>query len=144
MTSPHADGPVVVGVDGSVPAQRALRWAVDHARARRLPLVAVHASPLLYTGVGYEVCLPDPAVLAAEADRFLHHQVDQVDASGLVVPDRAPRRRRPSQRSPRRRQPHGLAGRRRLSRPRTLSSVLLGSVSDQVAHHAASPVVVVP
>lgn len=47
MTAPATQnaggGRVVVGVDGSPAAAAALRWAVDAARRRRLPLQVVHA-----------------------------------------------------------------------------------------------------
>ena len=36
-------GSIVVGVDGSVESQRALRWAVEEARLRKAEIVAVHA-----------------------------------------------------------------------------------------------------
>lgn len=36
-------GPIVVGVDGSVDARRALDWAVAEARTRRCAVCAVHA-----------------------------------------------------------------------------------------------------
>jgi len=39
--------PIVVGCDGSVGSQAALRWAVDEAAVRRSKLLLVHASPTL-------------------------------------------------------------------------------------------------
>lgn len=136
--------PVVVGVDGSGPSQRALRWAVDHARSRQLPLIAVHAWHLPYVGADFATPWIDPTDLAAGADDFLRQQLEHVDTSGLVAPvecravaDRA-----------------GAA----LVEASSLASLVVvgsrghgqltnavfGSVSDQVAHHATSPVVVVP
>lgn len=43
MTVGAARGPVVVGVDGSGPALRAVRWAADEAARRKAPLRIVHA-----------------------------------------------------------------------------------------------------
>jgi nucleotide-binding universal stress UspA family protein len=37
------NGPIVVGVDGSEAAGKALRWALDEARLRSARVVAVHA-----------------------------------------------------------------------------------------------------
>jgi nucleotide-binding universal stress UspA family protein len=34
---------VLVGFDGSAPSERALRWAAEEARLRRLPLTVCHA-----------------------------------------------------------------------------------------------------
>ena len=67
------DGParVVVGVDGSPASLHALRWADALARARRLPLAAVHAGPAWASPY-----VPGPEPLAGEAagellDRWL-------------------------------------------------------------------------
>jgi nucleotide-binding universal stress UspA family protein len=40
---PRTRGPIVVGVDGSEPAEQALRFALDAASARGVPLDVVHA-----------------------------------------------------------------------------------------------------
>jgi len=140
----RAAGPVVVGIDGSAASHRALVWAVDHARRSRLPLVALHAWHLPVTSAGFYVPWPDPDELAAGADRFLRTQLAAVDTEGLVTPvecravsDRA---------SAALVEASSLAslvvvGSRGHGQ---LAGAVLGSVSDQVAHHATSPVVVVP
>jgi nucleotide-binding universal stress UspA family protein len=138
------DEPVVVGVDGSGPSQRALEWAVDHARARGLRLIALHAWHLPDTASGFYLPYPDPDELAAGADRFLHEQLARIDTRGLVAPVEY--------------RPVADRAAAALVEASALASVvvvgsrghgqltntILGSVSDQVSHHATSPVVVVP
>ncbi len=47
-----ADGPVVVGVDGSAGSEEVLGWAMDHASRHRLPLEVLHAYSIpVYPGV---------------------------------------------------------------------------------------------
>ena len=138
-------GRVVVGVDGSDHAARALRWAIDEALRRGAPLEVVHAWHYPYIGVevGFTATpsvleaaekvarqiLDDAAAVASDAG------VDGVErslvsgpaagalldaakgADVLVVGSRGR---------------GGFAG------------LLLGSVSQQVAHHAPCPVVIVP
>jgi nucleotide-binding universal stress UspA family protein len=139
----RAGEPVIVGVDGSPPSQRAFAWAVDHARRQRLPVVAVYAWYLPPIGYGMYAPCPDPAEFAADAQRFLEHQVSKIDTTGLtsVVECRA------------------VAGHPTevLLEAGALASTVvvgsrgrgevvnlaLGSVSDQLTHHANCPVVVV-
>lgn len=46
------DGPVVVGVDGSVESEETVGWAFDHASRHRLPLEVLHAYTIpVYPGV---------------------------------------------------------------------------------------------
>jgi nucleotide-binding universal stress UspA family protein len=137
-------GPVVVGIDGSGPSQRALRWAVDHARTRQLPLIAIHAWDLPYTATGFYLPGPDPAELTVDAQRFLRDQVARVDTTGLVEPVEC--------RAIGDRPSTALLDASSLASLVVVGSrghgqitgALLGSVSDQVAHHATSPVVVIP
>ena len=117
---------------------------VDHARRQGVPLIAVHAWHLPYTASGFYVSWPDPTELAEGADRFLRQQLEHVDTTGLVTPvecravaDRA---------SAALVEASSLAsvvvvGSRGHGQ---LTNAVIGSVSDQVAHHATSPVVVVP
>ena len=137
---------IVVGVDGSETAVRAARWAAWEARRRGavLDLVAAWSVPMSSYGFGYAAVSDDlmkgqmkvaedhlvAAVDAvrsewAEADvetRTVEGQAAEVlidesrDADLLVVGSR------------------GLGGFREL---------LLGSVGQQCAHHAACPVVIV-
>jgi nucleotide-binding universal stress UspA family protein len=141
---------VVVGVDGSAGSREALQWGIVEARLREVPLRAIHAwtyaQPLIPSLIGYAYSAEyvdstnDERQHAAE--RLLEHvtatlaktheiEIERVTAEGpaarvlidsvgeddlLVVGSRG----------------HG-----------GFSSLLLGSVSQQCAHHAPCPVVIV-
>jgi nucleotide-binding universal stress UspA family protein len=144
---------IVVGVDGSDGAARALRWAVQEARLRRGDLHVIHAwsVPLVLSIPSEETFgIPPPATsmeevrtaLAKEADNVLAASLEGIDAGELpltaeVIEGRAA---------------HVLTeaaagadllvvGSRGLG---GFTGLLLGSVSQQCAHHARSPLVVVP
>jgi nucleotide-binding universal stress UspA family protein len=148
---PDRGGTIVVGVDGSDPSRKAVHWALSEAAMRGGKLVAVHAwsyypslpsdslDPMLMT--------PDfNETLGRDADRFVQHEVERLrtdagaehveiearavegpaasvlvevakDADLLVLGTRG----------------HG-----------GFSGLLLGSVSQQVSHHAPCPLVLVP
>ena len=137
---------VVVGVDGSEPSARALRWAAEEAASRDGELEVVHVweRPQVYGSMGIGAYPVDPQPSQDEARKVLdraladaramvptvtvHGRLEEggpgavlVDASHhadlLVVGSR------------------GLGG---------LRSLLLGSVSRQAAHEGACPVVIVP
>jgi nucleotide-binding universal stress UspA family protein len=137
---------VVVGVDGSDHARRALEWAIEEARAHGHRLEVVHATVDPHTIVPYTMeemgMRFDVSKARTAAERLIADlladvgvpdglEVDAVveqgpaanvlvrrsqDATVLVVGTRG----------------HGA-----------MSEVLLGSVSHQVVHHAQCPVVVV-
>ena len=137
---------IVVGVDNSAGARRALEWALDEAVLRDATVVAVHAWQLPYvvsTPLGV-VSVPVDEDATAEAEAELAAVIDAVaathpettverqvvlgspaaalieegaDAALIVVGSRGR---------------GGFAG------------LLLGSVSHQLAHHAPCPVVIVP
>ena len=133
-------GVVVVGVDGSDGARRALQWAAEEARLRGARLRAVHVwSYLDQAGEAF-----DPTYGEDDARQFLDEVVAGLgdDAGGLDIERMAvcdlPAR--------------GLldsagdadllvVGARGMGGFRGL---LLGSVSQQVAQHAPCPVVIVP
>jgi len=137
-------GPIVVGVDGSDASARALAWALDEARARK---VAVRALPA-WDGGALAVStysggmVADPTVLEQAAKEVLARAVDDADTSGVTV-----------QRHLAGGSPAGaildsakdaalvVVGSRGMS---GLKSALLGSVSRQVVHHAGCAVVVIP
>ena len=136
--------PVVVGFDGSPESEVALRFAADEARMRGAPLRIVHAWEPSASGYLGEAFAPTPdAFVEAErrADVVLRAALEELrgetvevealaeeggpagvlleqaaDAALLVVGSR------------------GLGGAKRL---------LLGSVSQHLAHHATCPLVIV-
>ena len=138
---------IVVGVDGSESSQRALGWAVDEARFRRCTVEAVHVWQLpVLMGTPFGTVPIDVDAEGAAAQTQLDAIVDAVDAKGLDAPIE-------------RTFTTGVPARRLLEiaaeRDADLvvvgsrghggfTGLLLGSVSQQVTHHAHCPVVVVP
>jgi nucleotide-binding universal stress UspA family protein len=135
---------VLVGVDGSEHSREALRWADEEARLSGAPLVVVHAWAPAFEAMPGLVPLPEPVgSLEAEVETFVDAAVADVlgesrattverrivgvpAALGLV--DAA---------SPGDLLVVGSRGRG------GFTGLLLGSVGQQVAHHAPCPVVVV-
>lgn len=136
---------IVVGIDGSPGAARALEWAAREARLRHATLEVVHAWHTPYfTGFPYT-----PVVFAAEAfeevaEATLGTAVESIDERDLTGPLESVL-------------VNGGAAEAILeaakgadmvvvgSRGRGgFTGLLLGSVSQQVVHHAPCPVVVVP
>jgi len=133
---------IVVGVDGSETAQAALRWAVDEARRRDANVEAVFAwhQPFV-TGYAY-MGETDLGNFEEEAQQILDTAVDALDATGihierkLVTGGAAPALVDEAK---------GAALVVVGSRGRGgFAGLLLGSVSQQVAHHAPCPVVIIP
>ncbi|HUK72082.1 MAG TPA: universal stress protein [Streptosporangiaceae bacterium] len=136
-------GPILAAVDGSQPSLHALDWAADEAALRRAPLQIVHVAltwsyqaPATPGGAG---AAPDDAglrVLDAAAQRAASRYPDiGIETQLLVGPAAATLL--PAAASARlvvlgRRGAAGFAGQ------------LLGSISYQVAAHAACPVAVIP
>jgi nucleotide-binding universal stress UspA family protein len=136
---------IIVGVDGSAGSRRALQWAADEAAQRGATLVVVHAwhfppgafAPYVPAATTTGVLMEEAAEkLVAEAEASIampagitvHHVVvegtaatqllrEAAGADLLVVGSR------------------GRGG---------FTGLLLGSVSQQCAHHAPCPVVIVP
>jgi nucleotide-binding universal stress UspA family protein len=143
----HPDGPplIVVGVDDSEPARRALQWALGAARVHQANVNVVHAWTLPYV-------TPDP-LFATELDyhRFSNHAhrtveaaIESVDATGLPgVVTRTVRNGSAADEILKAAATADLVvvGSRRASGLRRLG---LGSVSHHVTHDATCPVVVVP
>lgn len=155
-SQPEGRGLVVVGVDGSLGAHEALRWAAAEARLRRARLRVVHAWTFGYPGAGgggygypyiggWADTLPGAGLndLREAAEELLDHVITDAgaetdgleiepwlvegsavdvlvhavtDSDLLVVGSRG----------------HG-----------GFAGLLLGSVSQQCAHHAPCPVVIV-
>lgn len=137
-------GRIVVGVDGSVAARRALRWAVREAKLGDDAVVAVMTWHEPYMSGTWAVPMPyDPEALEASHRRRLDEAVDSVDTAGLA---------HPVERLLVRGTAAGtlleLAGDASLlvvgSRGHGgLIGLVLGSVSHQVLQHSPCPVVVV-
>ena len=135
---------ILVGVDGSSAARRALAWALDEARARNAPVRAVTAwntAPMAAFAGGV---ILDIATFEDSARDILTNALLEADTSGLTKPiepvlvtggaagailDEAKEATLIVVGA------RGLGG---------LKSLLLGSVSHQVAHHAPCPVVIIP
>lgn len=142
----NKQGTIVVGIDGSQPSTRALRWAVEHAAAEHRPLTLVHTISAV-TPAFIDAAIVD----AREAQQALnaagrkvldaaHEEVDRL-APGLDVIDVL------ELEDPRTlllKMSEGatmvVVGSRGLGQVRSL---LLGSVSVALVRHAHCPVVVV-
>jgi nucleotide-binding universal stress UspA family protein len=133
-------GVVVVGVDGSEGARRALRWAAEEARLRGVALRVVHVwSYLDQAGEAF-----DPTYGEDDARRLLDEalagagtELGGLDVERRTVCDLASRGLLESAAD-------GdllVVGARGMGGFRGL---MLGSVSQQVAQHAPCPVVIVP
>lgn len=134
---------IVVGVDASEHAQRALRWARDEARAHGATLEVVHAYPAVELALLPAIAaIPSDEELEDAAHQVLDELIDEVgDFEGVPVVRTA-----------------GMGGAAGVlcrqaedadllvvgSRGRGgFKELLLGSVSHQVATHAPCPVVIV-
>jgi nucleotide-binding universal stress UspA family protein len=137
---------VVVGVDGSEGSHRAIRWAADEAvvRGDELALVHVWEPPQAYAPMGLGAYPVDPEPIRQAADDILQGLVAEARelAPDLVVRGQLV---------------EGAPAEALLEAARTADllvvgsrglggfrSLLLGSVSQQVTHHAPCPVVIVP
>src|SRR5688572_17187715 len=77
---------IVVGVDGSEGAARALRWAVEEAALRGAKVQAVQAWHIPYLDLGAYVPTLDPAVFEEGARKVLDEAVEAVDSSAMAAP----------------------------------------------------------
>jgi len=136
---------IVVGVDGSEHAARALAFALQEARARQAQLEVVHAWTPTIGGYPYgAVAAFDPAELEEAAKAELESVMAGIDATGLAVAPVA-MLRCGSAASVLIEASDGAALVVVGSRGRGgFAGLLLGSVSQQVVHHARCPVAVVP
>ena len=154
-TADHATtAEIVVGIDGSEPAQRALRWALAEAELRAsssgAPSVGASSVRAVYCweepvllGGDLMMALPDPALLEQDAEEALSGWLAAAEVPEGVTLTGATQRGNPG---------HGLldaigdaglvvVGSRGLG---GFKGLLLGSVARRVTHLAPCPVVVIP
>ena len=136
---------IVVGIDASDTARRALRWALEEGRLRQAAVEVVHTWHAPYAGVdSYNIPAFDPETYEKAAKQVLDSAVDAEDTSGLPVPVErivAPGGAANAILEVAKGADLVVVGSRGLG---GFTGLLLGSVSHQVTHHAACPVVVVP
>ena len=139
----HDRGRIVVGIDGSELSSSALRWAIEEARPHGATVEAVHAWHVPYAVASMAAAM-QPALFEDSARELLDRSVEA--ASGDVTDVRIERvlvsgSAADAILNAAERADAVVVGSRGVGGFRGL---LLGSVSHQVAHHAACPVVVVP
>jgi nucleotide-binding universal stress UspA family protein len=150
-------GIVVVGVDGSAGAQEALRWAAAEARLRQTRLRVVHASTSGFfsaggAGYGYPYIGGSadtlPGIGFAELREAAEGLVERVIAEAGIEADDLEIERQVLEGGPVEVLIHAVGEGDLLvvgSRGHGgFAGLLLGSVSQQCAHHAPCPVVIVP
>jgi nucleotide-binding universal stress UspA family protein len=135
-------GPIVVGVDGSAHAERALEWAAGLAAELGVEVVAVHALGLLSHLQGRQEPAQDhrrdvQALLAGDWTSVLRrpgvdHHVEVADGNPVTALSATAATHGASMLVVGSRGSGGFPG------------LQLGSTSHQLAQHAAVPVVIVP
>jgi nucleotide-binding universal stress UspA family protein len=138
---------IIVGTDGSHDAHRALEWAMQEAAARYAPLTVVTVNEVPSGWTGNPMILPwdQPALEKArqaveEAVAKAATQLGESQPASVTV-----------------RALNGFAAKELIEASRDadllvvgsrggggFARLLLGSISDQMVHHAHCPVVVVP
>lgn len=148
-------GAIIVGIDGSDGSRRALQWAVEEARLRRCPVEAIYiydhtpAWALYGYAEGSAAALAEAAgaddedaIAQDRAHNLAKRLVDELgDTGGVAIAPIAIPSRRPAVSLVERSEDAQMlvVG----SRGRGgFSGLLLGSVSQQVAHHSQCPVVI--
>ena len=134
---------IVVGVDGSETARDALQWAVDEARQRNATVEAIYVWHQPFATGFAEMGELDIEQFARDAQQILDAVVDSVDAAGIAPVER--KLVTGGAASALVAEAKGAALLVVGSRGRGgFTGLLLGSVSQQVAHHAPCPVVIIP
>jgi nucleotide-binding universal stress UspA family protein len=138
-------GRIVVGIDGSDTARRALEWALEEGRVHQATVEVVHASALPYGGGElFGAGLFDPASLETSARHILDQAVESADTSGLPAPVARTVTIGPAATAILEAAEAAdlvVVGSRGLG---GFKGALLGSVSHHLAHRSTCPVVVVP
>ena len=141
MNEKGRTGRMVVGVDGSVGSRRALEWAADEARLRGASLHVIYAWHMPALGATLD---PEELEAAAEkaAERIFERELAEVDTTGIEVDQRLEERHPVDALLVETEEADLLVvGTRGHG---GFAGLLLGSVSQQVSHHARCPVVIVP
>ena len=141
-------GTVVVGIDGSVGSQEALRFAATEARLRKAKLKLVTAWALTYVAAPIGMMAPIDDALLPELQENARAVLDQAvkevlgDTAGLEI-EKVIAEGSPAQVLVDAAQGADLlvVGTRGHG---GFVGLLLGSVSQQIAHHAPCPIVIVP
>ena len=145
VAAPSSPPRVVVGVDGSETARQALAWALDEGRARQAEVEVVNAWHPPYVGAyPYDPAALDLDLFEQGARDLVAEALDGQDVSGLPAPPKVTAVSDTAAQaviSAAAGADLAVVG----SRGRGgFTGLLLGSVSQQVAHHAPCPVVVIP
>lgn len=139
-------GMIVVGVDRSDGARAALRFAAGESRRTGRPLLALHAwrEPLIFIPAEYSTDLVEREGTAAAAEALVREELEALGAEleGVVVePVVMPGSPAQALVEASAREALIVVGRHGAGR---WSRSLLGTTAEQVVHHSACPVVMVP
>lgn len=138
-------GRILVGVDGSEGSRRALQWAVDEAALRGAEVDVLHAYKseyIYYLDIPSTVVIPRYDIESA-AQLAVGKVIETIDNPGVSVAVEMVNSGNPAGELIDRADKYDMIvlGSRGLG---GIRGMLLGSVSQKVAHHATSPVVIVP
>jgi nucleotide-binding universal stress UspA family protein len=145
MTQENSHTPlIVVGVDGSACSHDALQFAVKEARLRggRLHIVTAWSVPVMVYAGGYTAGI-DPATFQQDAEAVSAAALEAAHGlDGDLVVEAAVTNEQPAAALISAGEDADLlvVGSRGLG---GLSRLLLGSVSEQVAHHAQCPLIII-
>ena len=83
----NGEKPILVGYDGSGSGERALHWALDEARRRKLPVTILHAQPsdAVLTGLGMGYYDPDGSLRLRAEDVLAEAKAKAEDWAPDVV-----------------------------------------------------------
>jgi nucleotide-binding universal stress UspA family protein len=152
VTTPDRSGTIIVGVDGTDPARTALRWALAEARVRGARVVAVHVWSYAATippADALDPVMPVPVLEVTEsvekgAAALVDAEIEAVseEAEGLAIEKRA------VEGSPAEALARVAEGADLLVLGTKghggLAGLLIGSVTQSMAHHPPCPLVLVP
>ena len=148
QAAPAAVERIVVGVDGSRAASRALRWALEEAELREVPVTVVHGYAErafhVHAGLQSDAGLEHARKVTREhAAEVIDDALQAYEGDTRVPVDRVTSTDSPAGLLLEQAGPDALlvVGARGHG---AVTQMLLGSVTHQCLHHATGPVVVVP